>query len=246
MLDEMRVLRAAIQRYRTAAMALGVAWPERGDTEGAQPLDLDLIHRVFDIDRLPEQLSWFRFDGWDPRWPCPVDGELEPWPTDAATTRESLSVLCFAIGTPFPWRRQIPLFRFDPYVYTFVLAGDHEGEIWRYLISPDLYDPVRAAPSLAALFDAWTDGIAAGVVYRRESDDWLMVGEPTETARPFDVLRERAPHLDFLAFPIDIPASALRERQREFGVDLDCIDRGPECQAAQQDAVDAVCASLGV
>src|SRR3989440_6370595 len=169
-----------------------------------------------------------------------------PVTTDARTTLSSLTVLSFAIGTPFQWRRQIPLFRFDPYVYTFVLDGDHEGEIWRYLISPDLYDPVRAAPSLAALFAAWTDGIAAGVVYRREGDDWLMVGEPTETARPFDVLRERAPHLDFLAFPIDIPASAMRERQSEYGVDLDCIDRGPECQAEQQDAVDAVCASLGV
>jgi hypothetical protein len=73
-----------------------------------------------------------------------------------------------------------------------------------------------------------------------------MVGEPTETARPFDVLQERTPHLDFLAFPIDIPASAMRERQSEYGVDLDCIDRGPECQAEQQNAVDAVCASLGV
>jgi len=68
----------------------------------------------------------------------------------------------------------------------------------------------------------------------------------TPIARPFDVLRERAPRLDFLAFPIDIPPSAMRERQREFGVDLDCIDRGPECQAEQQDAVDGVCASLGV
>ncbi|MFC7278957.1 hypothetical protein ACFQS1_33755 [Paractinoplanes rhizophilus] len=147
MLDEMRVLRAAIQNYRAAVTAAGVPWPEAGATQDAQPPDLDLIHRVFDVDHLPEQLSWFRFEGWDPRWPCPVDGELEPWPTDARTTRESLSVLCFAIATPFPWRRQIPLFRFDPYVFTFVLDGDHEGEIWRYLISPDLYDPVRAAPA---------------------------------------------------------------------------------------------------
>jgi len=248
MLDEMHVLRAAIQSYRAAATATaaGVAWPQRGDTQGAQPPDWNLIHRVFDLDHIPGQLSWFLSEGWDTRWPLPGDGELEPLPTDARTTLSSLTVLSFAIGTPFHWRRQIPLFRFDPYVYTFVLDGDHEGEIWRYLISPDLYDPVRAAPSLAALFAAWTDGIAAGVVYRREGDDWLMVGEPTETARPFDVLRERAPHLDFLAFPIDIPASAMRERQSEYGVDLDCIDRGPECQAEQQDAVDAVCASLGV
>ena len=27
-----------------------------------------------------------------------------------------------------------------------------------------------------------------------------------------------------------IPVSAMRERQSAFGVDLDCVDRGPECQ----------------
>lgn len=73
-----------------------------------------------------------------------------------------------------------------------------------------------------------------------------MVGEPTDIARPFDVLREQAPDLDPLAFPIDIPEPVMRERQREYGVDLDCIDRGPECQAELQDAVFAVRASLGL
>jgi hypothetical protein len=241
MLDELRVLRDAVQGYRVAATAAGIAWPERADT---QPPDLDLVHRLFDVDHFPEQLNWLESEGWDPRWPCPGFGYLLSWPT-ADTAGASLDMLSFSVGTPFHWRHQIPLFHFDPYVFTFVLEGDHEGEIWRYLISPDLYDPVRAAPSLAALFTAWTKGIAAGVVYYR-LDGWLVVGEPTEIARPFDVLRQQAPDLDPLAFPIDIPARVMRERQREFGVDLDCIDRGPECQGELQDAVFAVRASLGL
>jgi hypothetical protein len=100
-------------------------------------------------------------------------------------------------------------------------------------------------PSSSERTSASHSTIAAGVVYHRALDGWLMVGEPTEIARPFDVLRQQAPDLDPLAFPIDIPAPVMRERQREHGVDLDCIDRGPECQGELQDAVFAVRASLG-
>ena len=67
-----------------------------------------------------------------------------------ATAGASLSDLAGSVGTPFPWRRQMPLFRFSVVVFTFVLEGDHEGEIWRYEIGPDHWDTVRAAPSLAA------------------------------------------------------------------------------------------------
>src|SRR5258705_7316676 len=139
MLDEMRVLREAARGYRGAAQVTGLAWPEPGDPQGAQPPDLGLIRRVFDIDHVPEQLVWLETEGWDRRWPCPENGELTPWPTDDRTARESLAWLSFAIATPFHWRHQIPLFYAQPYVFTFVLEGDHEGEIWRYLISPDLY-----------------------------------------------------------------------------------------------------------
>lgn len=245
MLDEMRVLRDAAQGYQAAATAAGLVWPELGDTQGAQPPDLDLVYRLFDVDHVPEQLSWLESQGWDSSLLFPEVGYLLPWPTDD-TARESLDVLVWSVGTPFHWRHQIPLFQFNNYVFTFVLDGDHEGEIWRYLISPDLWDPVRAAPSLAALFTTWTNGIAAGVVYHPEPDEWLVVGEPAEITHPFDVLRQQAPDLDPLAFPIDIPAPVMRERQQESGVDLDCIDRGLECQGELLDAVLAVQASLGL
>ncbi|MET8230617.1 hypothetical protein ABZS77_08070 [Micromonospora sp. NPDC005298] len=241
----MRVLRDAALAYRTAVTAAGLVWPERTATQGAQAPDLDLVHRLFDVDHVPEQLTWLASEGWDPQQPGPEAGWLLRWPTDV-TAGESLDLLSFAVGTPFHWRHQIPLFRFARLVFTFVVEGDHEGEIWRYLISPDLYDPVRAAPSLAALVTEWTKGIASGVVYHRELDKRLRVGEPSETAQPFEVLRQRAPELDPLAFPIDIPAPTMRERQRECGVDLDCVDRGPECQQELEDDVDAVRASLGL
>jgi hypothetical protein len=54
MLDEMHVLRAAIQSYRAAATAAGVAWPQRGDTQGAQPPDWDLIRRVSTSTTFPD------------------------------------------------------------------------------------------------------------------------------------------------------------------------------------------------
>ncbi|GAA0566425.1 hypothetical protein [Actinomadura livida] len=71
-----------------------------------------------------------------------------PWPDDAG---EALANLSLSVATPFRWRHQIPLFHFDFILYTFVLAGDREGEIWRYDIDPDGSDTMRAATSLAAL-----------------------------------------------------------------------------------------------
>jgi hypothetical protein len=246
MLDEMRVLRAAVQDYRAAALAAAPGRPGPADTQDAQPPDLKLVHRVFDVDHVPEQLIWLQNEGRHPTWPCPGRGAMLRWPTDNPTALASLHRLSFSICTPFHWRHQIPLFEFQPYLYTFVLEDGHEGEIWRYLISPDLWDPARAAPSLAALFTAWTNGIAAGVIYYQPLDGRLMIGEPTEEVHPFDVIRQQAPDLDPFAFPIDIPDAAMRQRQRECGVDLDCIDRDLDRHAELQDAVTAVQRSLGL
>ena len=242
MLDEMPVLRDAAQGYRAAATAAGVAWPQRADMQGAHPPDL--VYRLFDVDHIPEQLSWLESQGWDSSMLFPDGGDLQPWPTDE-TAGESLNMLSVSVGTPFHWRHQIPIFRFSTMVYTFVLEGDHEGEIWRYLISPDAWDPVRAAPSLAALLIQWTMGIAAGVVYYSEPHRCLIVGDRT-VPMTFNELWQRAPHLDPAAFPNDLPGPLLRQRQRECGVDLDCIDRGFESWEELTDAVDAVRASLGL
>jgi hypothetical protein len=246
MLDDMRALRDAAQAYRAAATTAGLVWPEPADTQGAQPPDLELVYRLFDVDHVPEQLNWLESQGWDSSTPFPNGGHLLSWPTNDDTARESLNLLSLSIGTPFHWRHQIPIFYFSgDVVYTFVLEGDHEGEIWRYLISPDLWDPVRAAPSLAALFTEWTRGIAARVLYL-ERGDYLLVEEGDGIHTAFDALRQRAPDVDPFAFPDDIPEPVMRERQRECGVDLGCIDRGFECKEELLDAVDAVRASLGV
>ena len=242
MLDEMRVLRDAAQGYRAAATAAGIAWPEPADTQGGQPPDM--VYRLFDVDHVPEQLSWLESQGWDSSQLFLNHGELQPWPTDD-TAGESLDILSLSVGTPFHWRHQVPIVWSTVYLYTFVLEGDHEGEIWRYLMSPDAWDPVRAAPSLAALFTQWTGGIAAGVVYYAEDSRCLMVGDPTVPVT-FNDLWQRAPDLDPVAFPYDLPEPLLRERQRECGVDLDCIDRGFECWEELQGAVFAVRASLGL
>jgi hypothetical protein len=243
MLDDMRVLRDAAQAYRAAATAAGLVWPEPADT---QVPDLDLVYRLFDVDHVPEQLNWLESQGWDSGTPFPNRGHLLSWPTNDDTARHSLNMLSFAVATPFHWRHQIPMFYFSgDVVYTFVLEGDHEGEIWRYLISPDLWDPVRAAPSLAALFTEWTKAITAGVLYL-ERGNYLLVVEDSGIPRAFDVLRQRAPDVDPFAFPDDIPEPVMRERQRECGVDLDCIDRGFECKEELLDDILAVRASLGL
>src|SRR5262245_36593530 len=158
-LDDMRVLRDAAEAYRAAATAAGLVWPERGDTQDGQPADLDLVYRLFDVDHVPEQLSFLQSQGWQSSTLFPNGGVLEPWPTHESAGY-LLDVLTLSLCPPFHWRHQIPIFYFSGNVsYTFVLEGDHEGEIWRYLCSPDQWDPVCAAPSLAALFTEWAKGI---------------------------------------------------------------------------------------
>ncbi|MER6982507.1 hypothetical protein ABT317_37465, partial [Streptomyces carpinensis] len=176
----------------------------------------------------------------------PNRGWLLPWPADA---NEALTYLSLSVGVPFSWRHQLPLFHFEYLIYTFVLAGDHEGEIWRYEIAPDAWDAVRAAPSLAALFTEWAKGLAAGVVYLNDLDGFLAVGERSHGRRDVDVLLERTPTLDPLAFPVSMPDQPLlRERQVACGVDMSCVgaDRRFERFEALNEEIDAVRASLGV
>lgn len=237
MLDDMTVLWDAAAAYRAAAMAAGIAWPDQRDPHGGQPPDL--VSRLFDVDHIAEQLIWLQSQGWHQRL-FPDGGWLEPWPTDPG---ESLDSLSFAIATPFPWRHQLPLFHFEYILYTFVLEGSHEGEIWRCEISDVAWGSVRAAISLATLFTAWTRGINAGVVFYDDLTTWLHVGGDVHD--PLDVLLQQTPDLDPFAFPVSITnAPLLRARQQECGVDMDCIDRGADCQEELLDAIAATRASL--
>jgi hypothetical protein len=239
MLDDMPALRDAVERYHAASMAAGLAWPAHAATPGQPP---DAVYRLFDVDHVAEQLTWLQSQGWNSPV-LPNGGYVLPWPDGGG---EALTSLSFSIGTPFPWRHQIPLFNFDILLYTFVLAGDHEGEIWRYEIAPDAWDSVRAATSLAGLFTQWTKGIEAGVIYRSDVNGWLVVGYPGG-GRAIEALLPRVPELDPLAFPVSMPEQPLlRERQRESGVDMECIDRGFDCYEELMEDIEATRASLGV
>ncbi|MBY8874566.1 hypothetical protein K7640_22315 [Micromonospora sp. PLK6-60] len=229
MLDDMRVLRDAVRRYREAATAAGLDWPDHGESPTGQPPAV--VHRIFGVDHIAEQLTWLQSQRWPDRQVLPNVGWRMPWPEDA----DALDYLGMSIGTPFPWRQQLPLFHFDYLLYTFVLAGEHEGEIWRYEISPDMGETVRAATSLAALFDQWTRGIAAGVVRYDEDGKWLLVEGLAG-----------APDLDPLAFPESpVEETLLRARQRECGVDLAVVEDPFAQNEELLDAIDAAKASLG-
>ncbi|WP_433388699.1 hypothetical protein [Micromonospora sp. KLBMP9576] len=237
MLDDMPVLRAAVQAYRAAATAAGVAWPDGGERAGQLPPDV--LCRVFDVDHIADQPIWLASQV-PPHEPVlPAGAYLLRW-TDAD---ELLDYLSFAVAIPFHWRHQVPLFFVDHLVFTFVLTGDREGEIWRYQIDADDWNPVRAAPSLAALFTEWTKGFAANVYDRSPYDDWLHIGH--DGRDPFDVLQRQA--LDPFAFPVHASSyphgDLVRERQRECGVDVGRADDF-ESQEALLEAVDAARASL--
>ncbi|MEU8802976.1 hypothetical protein [Spirillospora sp. NPDC048819] len=138
MLDDLHALRDAVDGYRAAATAAGLTWPDHADADGQPP---GLVYRVFDVDHVAEQLTWLHARGWGLERLWPSSGWLMPWPDDAG---KALTDLSLSVATPFPWRHQLPLFHFDFIVYTFVLAGDHEGEIWRYEIDPDSTNTMRA------------------------------------------------------------------------------------------------------
>jgi hypothetical protein len=237
MLDDMPVLRDVVQAYRAAATAAGVSSTEEGDR--GDELPVDALRRVFDADHIAEQLVWLRSQRWLYGQVLPTGAYMLPC-TDAD---ESLNYLSFAVATPFHWRHQLPLFLTDHLVFTFVLNGDREGEIWRYQIDADDWNPVRAAPSLATMFTEWTNGFAANVYDRSPYDTWLHIGYGGRD--PFEVLRERA--LDPFAFPVHVSsylhADLLRARQQECGVDVDGADQF-ESHEQLLDAIDAARASL--
>ncbi|MFC7217615.1 hypothetical protein ACFQLX_05415 [Streptomyces polyrhachis] len=241
MLDDISVLRVATAGYRAAATAAGLPWP---DLATPPPVvdPPEQVHRIFAVERIPEQLTWLHSQGWQERRLLPNGGWLLPWPTDPD---EALGQLSLSVGVPFPWRQQLPLFHFEFLIYTFVLGGEHEGQIWRYEISPDAWDAVRAAPSLAALFTEWTKGLEVGVVYLNDLDGCLAVGEPGR--RAIDTLLEHTPGLDPLAFPVSMPEQpVLRQRQTECGVDMDRVGpaQGFESFEALGEEIEAVRATL--
>lgn len=241
MLDDLQELSEAATAYRAAAAAADLAWPIPAASGGGEP-PLELVRRTFAVDQVPEQLTWLHAQGWGTGRIFPNGGWLMPWPADPGEALEDLS---FSIGTPFPWRQQIPLFHFDVLLYTFVLAGEHIGEIWRYEISPDAWDSVRAATSLASLFAQWAAGITSGVVSYREADQWLFIDG--DVPDPFQLLLDRDADLDPFAFPVSVPYAhlpLLRDRQRVCGVDMDCIERGADCQFELLEAIDAARGSL--
>ena len=231
MLDDMSTLRGAVDDYRAAAVAAGIAWVGDGDRAG--DLSPDELCRVFGVGRIPEQALWLVTDGLPYGRILPDGAHPMRW-NDVDELLDSLS---FAVGIPFPWRQQLPLFSFDHLVFTFVLAEAYEGEIWRYQIDADDWNPMRASPGLVALLTEWTKGFGAGVYQRSEYDDWLHADD--------DVLRSRG--LDPFAFPVHVSQypddTAIRARQRECGVDVGVAD-DPDRQADLLDEIDAVRASL--
>ncbi|WP_328650816.1 hypothetical protein OG598_21660 [Micromonospora sp. NBC_00330] len=233
MLDDMRVLRDAVRDYRLAATAAGLDWPDQDESPTGQAPDV--VRRIFGVDHIAEQLTWLQSQRWPERRLLPNGGWLMSWPEGP----DALDNLGLSIGTPFPWRHQLPLFHFEYAIFTFVLAGEHEGEIWRYEISPDAWDSVRATTSLATLLDQWTQGIAAGViVYEGEYNKWLQIEDADSV--------NRVPGLDPLAFPIaPVEETLLRARQRECGVDMAVVEDGFEHNEELLDAIDAAKASLG-
>ncbi|NYH41087.1 hypothetical protein HNR22_000814 [Micromonospora jinlongensis] len=221
MLDDMGVLRSAVGDYRAAATAFGAAWRAEGDR--IEGLPVDELCRIFDVDRIADQPIWLNTQALPSARVLP-DGAY-PLVWDKAETL--LGYLSFAVGIPFNWRHQLPLFICEHIVFTFVLAGHNEGEIWRYQIGADDWNPVRAAPSLATLFTEWNRGFAANVYFHSPYDSWLHVGDAENDQRdPFDVLLERG--LDPFSFPVDISqwshGDLLRARQLECGVDVDRAD----------------------
>jgi hypothetical protein len=237
MLDDMAVLRAAVEAYRAAATAAGVPQPD--DSDRSDELPLDVLCRTFDVDHVAEQLLWLRSQSWLYEAALPEGAYMQPW----AIGDDLLDALSFAVATPFHWRHQVPLFFCDHLVFTFVLTGDREGEVWRYHIDPDNWVPVRAAPSLAAMFSEWTKGFAANVYEWRPSNSWLRLDY--EGADAVDMLLAR--DLDPLAFPTYIfgylHGDLIPARQRECGVD---VDRAEEFEAHEEvlDGIDAARASL--
>jgi hypothetical protein len=220
MLDDLPVLREAAEGYRVAATAAGLAWTAQDDPRDGQPPEL--VYRLCEVSAVPDQLSWFQTLGWQWERLLPNGGWVMPWPADAD---EALDNLSFAVATPFPWRQQVPLFNFELFVYAFVLAETHRGEIWRYEIRPDTWQTARAAPSLATLLTDWRQGIESGEIVFEADDEWLHVREPVRDPFPYpETITDLA---------------ALRDHQRSVGIDLDRVD-SPATHRALQEEIHAL------
>ena len=237
MLDDVRVLRDAAEAYRVAATAFGVPWLDDGDRADEPPLDL--LCRAFDVDHIAGQAIWLKSQWARYGRVLPDGGFVLPWPADA---RDLLWDQGSSAGVPFHWRHQLPLLTYERIYFMVVLAGDHEGEIWRSQHEVDDRNPVRAAPSLAAMLSEWTKGFSAGAYDRSPWDTWLhIVGD----GDPVNVLLERG--LDPFAFPVHISSYShgdlLMARQRECGVDrdradnLDCLEELDEAIHAARDSL---------
>ncbi|MFF5288432.1 hypothetical protein [Paractinoplanes globisporus] len=215
MLDELPVLREAAESYRAAATAAGLPWTDR-PRDGQPP---ELVYRLCEVSSVPAQLTWFQSLGWQLERLLPNGGWVMPWPDDRD---EALDNLSFSVATPFPWRRQVPLFNFEIILFTFVLAESHHGEIWRYEIRPDTWQTAPAAPSLANLLTDWREALETGAVRYEPDLEWLQVAEdaPLDFALPESIT--------------DLPA--LKARQRDAGVDLDRVDS----PATHRELLDAI------
>ncbi|MFC3491218.1 hypothetical protein [Glycomyces rhizosphaerae] len=244
MLDDMRELRDSLERYRAAAQAAGIELPAPERKTPAPPTDLVL--RMTDVEQIPEQLLWLYSIGWGAARLFPEGVFLMDWPGEAEIA-EYVDYTALAIGVPFPWRQQLPIFFTDHVVLTFVLAEGHVGEIWHYEWEPDSTSPVRAAMSLAGLFDQWTKGIEIGVVVKTKWVEWLQVIVEGDEAMNDEATLERLAvlGLDPLAFPLWMGGcSRLREWQAACGVDPAEIDREFDAREEMVDAAIAVAAEL--
>lgn len=241
MLDDLPALRDAVAAYRGAAAAFGIPWTDDGDQAGSP--SLDALRQVFDSDHIAEQAIWLKSELGRYGRVLPDGGYTEPWPADP---RDLLGDQAFSAGTPFHWRHQLPLIAHDHIRFTFVLAGDHEGEIWRFHVDADDWNPVRAAPSLAVMVTEWTKGFAASAYSRQPWDTWLhLTGSDGLADDPVEGLLRRG--LDPFAFPLHLSSvthgEMIRARQRDCGVEMNRADN-PDCLEELNDAIDAARASL--
>lgn len=239
MLDDMRVLRESLERYRVAANAVGFDLPTPESRNPHPPLDL--VRRMTELEDIPEQLTWLHTLGWSGQWWFPCGVHLMDWPGEAQIS-EYLDYSALAVGAPFPWWQQLPLFFTDYAVLTFVLADGHEGEIWHYEWE-DGNSTVRAAPSLAYLFDQWTKALEIGAVVNTGPGGWLQVDGEGNDEQLLEQLAAQG--LDPVAFAQWMAGcSRLREWQTASGVDLDEIDRGYEAREALLNEAGAFAAEL--
>lgn len=241
MLDDMPALRDAVGAYQAAAATFGIPWLDDGEQADTPPLGV--LRQVFDVDHIAGQVIWLKSELGRYGRVLPDGGFVEPWPTDP---RDLLGDQAFSAGTPFSWRHQLPLVACEHVRFTFALAGDHEGEIWRFHVDADDWNPVRAAASLAVMFTEWTKGFAAGAYCRQPWDTWLhLTGSEGPADDTVDALVKRG--LDPFAFPLHLSSvtheDLIRSRQRECGIDMNRAGN-PDCLEELNDAIDVARASM--